>query len=50
MIRASTHIAGAGLTLAVMVGLGVWGKGLLRLLCSLIGLALGMAIAVAWEW
>jgi xanthine permease XanP len=42
-----THIAGAGLTLAVMVGLAVWGKGLLRLLCSLIGLALGMAIAVA---
>src|SRR5215469_287009 len=42
-----THIGAAGLTLAVMVGLGVWGKGLPRLLCSLIGLALGMAIAVA---
>jgi xanthine permease XanP len=42
-----THIAAAGLTLAVMVGLGVWGKGLPRLLCSLIGLALGMATAVA---
>jgi len=42
----STHIGAAGLTLAVMVGLGVWGKGLPRLLCGLIGLALGMAIAV----
>ncbi|HET6219613.1 MAG TPA: solute carrier family 23 protein [Acidobacteriaceae bacterium] len=43
----ATHIAAAGLTLAVMVGFGVWGKGLPRLLCGLIGLALGMAIAVA---
>ena len=42
-----THIGAAALTLAVMVGLGVWGKGLPRLLCSLIGLAFGMAIAVA---
>jgi NCS2 family nucleobase:cation symporter-2 len=42
-----THIGIAGLTLAVMVGFGVWGKGLPRLLCGLIGLALGMAIAAA---
>ncbi|MBV8632846.1 MAG: hypothetical protein JOZ83_18120 [Silvibacterium sp.] len=42
-----THIGAAGLTLAVMVGLGVWGKGLPRLLCGLIGLAFGMLIAVA---
>jgi xanthine permease XanP len=42
-----THIGAAGLTLAVMIGFGVWGKGLPRLLCALIGLALGMAIAVA---
>ena len=42
-----THIAAAGLTLAVMVGFGVWGKGLPRLICGLIGLALGMAIAIA---
>jgi xanthine permease XanP len=41
------RIGAAGLTLAVMVGFGVWGKGLPRLLCGLIGLALGMAIAVA---
>jgi xanthine permease XanP len=41
------NIGAAAVTLAVMVGLGVWGKGLPRLLCGLIGLALGMAIAVA---
>ena len=41
------HVGAAALTLAVMVGLGVWGKGLPRLLCGLIGLAAGMAIAVA---
>jgi xanthine permease XanP len=43
----ATHIGVAGLTLSVMVGLGVWGKGLPRLLCGLIGLALGMAVAAA---
>jgi xanthine permease XanP len=32
-------------TLAVMVGLNVWGKGLLRMLCALIGLAAGYAAA-----
>src|SRR3984885_16252201 len=42
-----THIGAGGLTLAVMIGFGVWGKGLPRLLCALIGLASGMAIAVA---
>ena len=42
-----SHIAVAGFTLAVMVGFGIWGKGLPRLLCGLIGLALGMAIAAA---
>src|SRR5271170_7051184 len=40
-----THVGIAGLTLALMVGFGVWGKGVPRLLCGLIGLALGMAIA-----
>jgi xanthine permease XanP len=42
-----TYVAAATLTLAVMIGFGVWGKGLARLLCALIGLAVGMAIAVA---
>jgi NCS2 family nucleobase:cation symporter-2 len=32
-------------TLAVMVGLNVWGKGMLRMLCALIGLAAGYAAA-----
>jgi NCS2 family nucleobase:cation symporter-2 len=41
------RIGVAGLTLAVMVGFGVWGKGLPRLLCGLIGLALGIAVATA---
>jgi NCS2 family nucleobase:cation symporter-2 len=44
--RLPLHVAVATLTIAVMVGFGVWGKGLPRLLCGLIGLALGMAIAV----
>ncbi|HMH19045.1 MAG TPA: solute carrier family 23 protein [Burkholderiales bacterium] len=35
----------AAFTLAVMVGLNVWGKGLLRMLCALIGLAAGYAAA-----
>ena len=34
----SIHIGIAGLTLAVVVGFGVWGKGLPQLLCGLIGL------------
>jgi NCS2 family nucleobase:cation symporter-2 len=32
-------------TLAVMMGLNVWGKGMLRMLCALIGLAAGYAAA-----
>lgn len=35
----------AFITLAVMVGLNVWGKGMLRMLCALIGLAAGYAAA-----
>ena len=35
----------AGLTLATMVALNVWGKGLARMLCALIGLAVGYAAA-----
>jgi len=37
----------AGITLAAMVGFNVWGKGLVRMLCALIGLALGYAAAAA---
>ena len=35
----------AGITLATMVALNVWGKGLVRMLCALIGLAAGYAAA-----
>ena len=36
----------AGLTLATMIALNVWGKGLARMLCALIGLAIGYVVAV----
>lgn len=42
----SWHFVAAVLTLFVMVGLSVWAKGLLRLLCSLIGIACGYVLAV----
>lgn len=35
-----------GLTLAVMMGLNVWGKGITRMLCALIGLTVGYAAAL----
>jgi xanthine permease XanP len=35
----------AGLTLATMVALNVWGKGMARMLCALIGLLIGYAAA-----
>lgn len=37
----------AALTLTVMLGLNVWGRGALRMLCALIGLAVGYAAALA---
>ena len=45
--RLPLQVAVVTLTIAVMIGFGVWGKRLARLLCGLIGLALGMAAAVA---
>jgi xanthine permease XanP len=42
-----THIGVAALTLVVMVGFGVWGRGLPRLFCGLIGLVFGVGIAAA---
>ena len=35
----------AGLTLGIMVALNVWGKGAPKMLCALIGLAIGYAVA-----
>ncbi|MGB5737359.1 MAG: solute carrier family 23 protein [Thiohalocapsa sp.] len=43
----SMHYLTATVTLAVMVGLSVWAKGLLRLLCALLGIVLGYAFAVS---
>lgn len=37
----------AGLTLGVMASLNVWGKGAAKMLCALIGLAIGYAAAAA---
>jgi NCS2 family nucleobase:cation symporter-2 len=39
------HVSVASLTLATMVGLAIWGRGTLRLLCSLIGVLLGLVVA-----
>jgi NCS2 family nucleobase:cation symporter-2 len=41
----SAECAVAGLTLATMVALNVWGKGLVRMLCALIGIACGYLAA-----
>ncbi len=41
------HIAVASLTLAAMVGLAVWGRGIVRLLSTMLGLLLGCAVAFA---
>lgn len=37
----------AAITLATMVGLNVWGVGMARMLCALIGLVVGYAVAAA---
>jgi xanthine permease XanP len=39
------HMAAAVLTLSVSIGLSIWGRGALRLVCSLIGLASGLTAA-----
>ena len=41
----ASHMAAALLTLAVSIGLSIWGRGPLRLVCSLIGLSSGLAAA-----
>jgi NCS2 family nucleobase:cation symporter-2 len=43
--RFDRHVAVATFTLVTMVGLAVWGRGMLRLLCSLVGLLAGFAAA-----
>ncbi len=41
-----THVAVAFATLAIMISLGVWGGGLARLLCGLIGLVVGVVLSL----
>ncbi|MEM7147081.1 MAG: solute carrier family 23 protein [Verrucomicrobiota bacterium] len=42
------HLFTAFVTLATMVGLSVWGKGLLRLFCSFIGIVVGFTLAATF--
>jgi NCS2 family nucleobase:cation symporter-2 len=42
----SLHIAVAGLTLMTMISLAIWGRGLIRLLSSMLGLLLGCIVAL----
>jgi xanthine permease XanP len=41
----ASHLFVAGSTLAIMVGFGIWGRGLPRLVCGLIGLTCGVILA-----
>ena len=36
-----------GLTLATMCALSVWGRGIVRLICSMLGVIIGMLLSVA---
>jgi len=41
------HLIIGGLTLAIMCALSVWGRGIARLICSLLGVVIGMLASVA---
>ena len=43
----TVHLGVALLTAAIMIGLSVWGRGLLRLFCALLGLVIGFGVAAA---
>jgi xanthine permease XanP len=42
-----SHLVVAGLTLGTIVGLAVWGGGMARLMCSMIGIVAGLLLAIA---
>jgi NCS2 family nucleobase:cation symporter-2 len=46
--RYDSHLIVAGSTLACIVGLAVWGGGMARLMCSMIGLVFGLLLAIAF--
>ncbi|HMN87856.1 MAG TPA: solute carrier family 23 protein [Bauldia sp.] len=41
------HVLVGGIPLAVAVGLSIWGRGLLKLMCSLVALGVGIAVSIA---
>lgn len=43
--KVGLHVAVASVTLATMIGLAIWGRGIVRLLCSMLGLLAGCALA-----
>jgi NCS2 family nucleobase:cation symporter-2 len=43
-----THVLVAVLTLGLTVGLSIWAKGLARLMCSMVGLAIGFALSAVF--
>ena len=40
------HLIVSTLTVGTMMGLSVWGRGMLRLFCALLGMLIGLAVAV----
>ena len=40
------HLMVGGLTLATMCALSVWGRGIMRLICSMLGIVFGMLVSV----
>src|SRR5215467_6704616 len=40
------HVMVGGLTLAIMCALSVWGRGIARLICSMLGIVIGMLVGV----
>jgi xanthine permease XanP len=41
------HVMVGGLTLAIMCALSVWGRGIMRLICSMLGIVIGMLVSIA---
>src|SRR5499427_4820765 len=41
------HLMVGGLTLAIMCALSVWGRGIMRLICSMLGIVIGMLVSAS---
>ena len=46
--RFDDHVTVGFITLSIIIGLSVWGRGLMRLTCSMIGIGCGLALAFAF--